>query len=319
MTHSRDLFMEGIRMRSILASGIFGLALAFPFFLGCKHAPIVGDRYTPPAAPGDPKVDAASLVKYLNDNARMVQSVRAKVDIDAKQGRQAIGLGGHLACQKPRFFRIKASVVGRPAVDLGSNSEEFWYWIGQEKPPYVYHCSYRDLSTGKVRVPLPFHPDMVIAALGIAEYDPAGKYELKEQSKRLELIQQTATPDGQPARRITVFNRFKVAPGQPQVQAHILTDMKGKLICQAVVERVQEDRTTKAMLPTRVTIQWPAQELSMTLMLTSLETNAVEGTLAGRLFSRTDLAGFDSFDLARGGVDSPGGLRSAGGTALPRR
>src|SRR5262249_52761543 len=156
--------------------------------------------------PGDGRApDPASLVKYLNDNAGRVQSLRCpSVDMSCRMGRTRVGLDAIMVCQKPRNFRLRGKVLGRDAVDVGSNGEEFWYWMGQEKPPVVYHCSYKDLASSKARLPFPFHPDMVVAALGIGEYDPAGKYEVKENGKYVELIERTTTPQGQPARKVTV-------------------------------------------------------------------------------------------------------------------
>lgn len=306
-------------MRRNMTRVLLGLALGVPFLAGCNILPGTRDNRPPVPPQTDRKPDVPALVNYLNKNAERVQNVRAKVDIDCKQGRQSVGLGGQLACQKPRDFRLKASVLGKPAVDIGSNEGEFWYWISQANPPHVYHCSYRDLSTGKVNVPFPFHPEMVVAALGMAEYDPRGKYELKEHARTVELIQDTTAPTGQTVKRITVFNRTLAAPGQPQVLGHVLQDDKGKLICKATVTRVQVDRNTGAVLPTTVTIEWPAQELSMKLMLSDVQSNALDATISGRLFARSDLTGHDAFDLARGVIDTPGGVRRAGAAILPRR
>jgi hypothetical protein len=306
-------------MQRTIAHAAFGTALLLPFFLGCNHTPVIRDRGGPPPAGPNAKPDVPALVNYLNLNAQKVQSVRAKVDIDCKQGRQAAGLGGMLACVKPLDFRLKADVLGKPAVDIGSNKEEFWYWISQAPGPYVYHCSYRDLSTGKVNLPFPFQPDMVVAALGIAEYDPNAKYELKEYPKAVALIQDATGPTGQKVKRITVFNRFQAAPGQPQVLEHVLQDLRGKVICRATVQRVTVDRATNATIPTTVTIQWPEQELTMKLMLSDVRTNVVDQASAARLFQRGDLTAHESFDLARGVVDTPGGVRRAGASVLPRR
>lgn len=288
-----------------------GLALVLPFLAGCSLTPINRDRnHTPPQANLNQKPDAPALVNYLNQNAQRVQNIRAKVDIDCKQGKQPIGLGGNLACQKPRDFRLKAAVLGKPAVDIGSNNDEFWYWISQAQPPYIYHCSYRDLSSGKVEVPFPFHPDMVVAALGIMEYDTEAKYELKEFAKTVELIQDSTTPTGEKVKRITVFNKYNAAPGQPQVLGHVLQDARGKPICRATIHKVEVDRATGATIPKSVTIEWPAQELSMKLYLSDVQTNGLDKTVAGRLFNRGDLTG-DSYDLAKRAVDTPSSLRRA--------
>ncbi len=295
-----------------------GLALVVPFFVGCSLLPHNRDRGPAPTAVPSKAPDASALVNYLNQNAQRVQTIRAKVAIDAKQGTQPVGLDGELACQKPRDFRLKAKLVGRPAVDIGSNNEEFWYWISQAPDPYVYHCSYADMATGKVNLPFPFHPDMVVAAMGIAEYDPEAKYEVRVHEKTVDLIQDATTASGQPVKRITVFNRYQAAPGQPQVLGHVLMDLRGKPICRATVHKIHADRGSGAIVPASVTIEWPAQELSMKLMLSDIQTNSLDKTITGRLFSRADLT-MESFDIGKGRVDRPSSIRSAGALMPARR
>jgi hypothetical protein len=290
------------------------ILLAVPLVAGCHLLPN-RDRNNQPTLPPDKMTppETPALVNYLNLNAQKVQTVRAKVDIDAKQGRQVVGLSGQLACQKPRDFRLRASVLGQQAVDLGSNDDEFWYWISKANPPHVYHCSYRDLATGKVNVPFPFQPDMVMAALNMAEYDPKARYDLKVQQRTLELSQDTTSPAGHQVKRVTVFNRYQTRQGEPQVVSHLLLDSRGKLICRANVERVTVDRGSGAIIPTRVTIEWPAQSVSMKLMLSDVQANSIDRKSDAPLFQRANLTSFDSFDLARGVIDSPGAGRRARG------
>src|SRR5438128_193159 len=82
-----------------------------------------------------PKVE--QLVGYLNQNAQSVRAIEAKkVFMTARQNNEHVGgLEGFLACQKaarpgtPPNFRLQAEVLGSSEVDIGSNSEEFWFWI----------------------------------------------------------------------------------------------------------------------------------------------------------------------------------------------
>jgi hypothetical protein len=299
-------------MRPIKARVGLALALLAPLLGGCGQSPIARDKLRNDPPPPDQKVEVPDLVRYLNDNAKRVQAVQStRVAIDARQGRQPVSLDGMMVCQKPRNFRLTAKVMGNPAVDLGSNSEEFWYWISKANPPYVYHCSYRNLAKGNVRLPFPFQPDMLITALGIGEYDPDAKYELRQAPKYLELIESTTSPAGQPVQKITVFSRYKINPPNPQVIAHVLKDARGKLICQATVHRVKVDRGTNAILPTEVTLEWPEQEMKMTLRMDDVQAVPITADRAARLFQRNALSSYDSYDLARGVVDSPGGVRRA--------
>jgi hypothetical protein len=307
------------RRQLVIDLGLVGLLV--PLVAGCTHTPLTP---TPPPTPATYKTPSAeSLVQYLNDNAKLVSAVQStSMDIDCKQGRDsAIGLSGQMLCQKPHNFRLRAVVMGMPEVDIGSNNGEFWYWIKRAKPNYVYHCGYRDLAKGKVNVPFPFHPDMIVAALGMAEYDPAKKYQVRESARYLELIEDAVSPQGQPVQKITVFNRMQAtSASQPQVVAHVLKDARGGLICQATIHQVKKDRGTGAMLPTKVTLQWPAQQLKMTLSLYDVQAVTVDPAKAGRVFQCRELdSKYGAYDLARGTVTTPDGLRRASGTMIPRR
>src|SRR3954452_7310048 len=159
-------------MRQITAGVGLGIVL---LAAGCGLSPQNrGNSPQTRVPPQKPTVPA--LVAYLNDNADKVQAVQStKVSIDCKQGNQSVGLDGMLACQKPRNFRLKAKLLGQSGVDVGSNGEEFWYWISKDDPPYLYHCSYQELARG-VSIPFPFQPDMIVAALGMASYNPNDRY-----------------------------------------------------------------------------------------------------------------------------------------------
>jgi hypothetical protein len=118
---------------------------------------------------------AAQLVGQLNATSQRLRSLECRdVDIKAKQGHQTIDVLSSMICQKPRDFRLKANVIGQPALDIGSNSQEFWFWLSKNEPPYLFHCSYADMARGGVSLPFPFQPEWVMEALGMADHDPNG-------------------------------------------------------------------------------------------------------------------------------------------------
>ena len=104
------------------------LALGVPCFSGCVWKNL-RDQPSVPLVKSGTKAEVPALVNYLNVNARKVQSVRANVDIDCVAEGKPFGLSGLMACQKPRDFRLRGSVLGKPAVDIGSNNDEFWWTI----------------------------------------------------------------------------------------------------------------------------------------------------------------------------------------------
>jgi len=282
---------------------VLGIALGLPLLAGCY---LINPRKndTPINVPttSDKQPTTASLVNYLNLNAKQIQSVRASLEIDAKQGIQSLSISGGLAARRPRELRLRGKVVGTPVVDVGSNDKQFWYWIGKTKEDYYYSCSYQDLAKGNVQVPFPVEADMVMAALNMAEYDVNGKYDLRKVKDAWELIQDTTSAAGQPVKRVTVFRGTRANPGEPQVLEHSMRDAKNNLVCRATVQRVQV--IGGAVVPTKVAIEWPAQKVKMTLMLSSLEVNKITDAEAARVFSLEGV-GKEVFDLARGRVVTP--------------
>lgn len=254
-----------------------------------------------------PTPPAAQLVAYLNDNARRVDAVKSeRVSMDAREGNsQRVGLDGMLVCQKPRNFRLKAKVLGKPGVDVGSNNDEFWFWNSQERPAYVMHCKYEDLQRRDVRLPIPFQPDMIVCALGIAEYDPAKNYEVRAKGDTIELIEPFVAPSGARMRKITVFNRYEARAPKPQVMAYMLQDEKGNEVCTARIQEVTVDPTTNAILPQLVVLTMTADKtrMEMTMRLRDIQSVRVDPGWAARLFSRQDLASFPGLDLATGRED----------------
>jgi hypothetical protein len=260
------------------------------------------------------------LVSYLNDNAARVKAIEcSSLQMEAKQGLQGVGLEGSMVCEKPRNFRLKARALGAPQVDIGSNRDEFWFWVGKSDLPGVCYCSYENLARGDVRLPFPFQPEMVITALGISEYDPAKKYDLRANRDTLELTEQVVGADRQPLSKVTVFNRAEVRPPKPQVMGCILRDMQGRDVCKVEVFETQLDPTTNAVLPQRVRLIWPAQKMELTLRLTDMRTIPKAPEPA---FVRPQMANIQSYDLAQRRFDGPSGqgmsFQRTGGMGLQR-
>lgn len=278
--------------------------------VGCNSVPF--SRNSQPASGvrvGAGTPTAADLVASLNDNARRVQSVECRdVDLDCTKGWESVGLRAAMVCQKPRSCRLVAKVMGNTAVDMGSNDQEFWYWLSKADPPYLFHCSHDDFSRGRARTPFPFQPDWVIEALGIAEYDPSKPYEVVPTAAGVDLVERTHSPQGEPVRKVTRLTR---RGNQLQVTAHLLQDAQGREICSALIADAQQDPTTGAVLPRQVQLNWPAERIRMKMRFDRPTVNPpLTPDRVAVLFTRPALRDVPAYDLARG-LDAPG-LRPAG-------
>lgn len=289
-------------------------------------------RTPPPVATGEliPETpSAAELVAYLNRRAETVTSLATTdLDLDIKADGQSIGVHGDLHCQKPRSFRLRAKkpITRDVAADFGSNDREFWYYISEDRPPDLFHCSYTDLSRGTVRLPFPLHPDWVLEVLGIGAPAPVGRpeeeqargrtFEVKKSkdSKFLQLYEHTRSMQGQPVTKVTVLHNSNVKGTTPQVVGYYLYEAGSQRpTCQAMVSRVQYDAASGAVIPQVIEISWPAMKLSITMTLDKVRVNG--GNLASnpQLFARPVYHGVREVDLARGApLVSPAGVRQAG-------
>jgi hypothetical protein len=300
------------RMRSTLAT--FGLCSLF-MLTGCAdNWGFMRKAPDPGIASKDPPT-ASKLVDYLNQNSQRLQSMSCMdVDLDIQQGLQPIGgLTGKMACEQPRAFRMNASLMGNAEFELGSNDREFWYWIAKNKPPYQFFCSYEDLRTKNIQLPFPFQPEWVMETLGMAKYDPNGQYRVELKGDTIELIQDTTSLQGQPVRKVVIFNRAPKANGG-QIRAYVLRDMQGKEVCSAQIQDVQ--RVGDTVVPYKVVLSWPSEKTKLTMKFNKPTVNQVSPEMAQSLFVRKPLKDSQPYDLARlarGGFD--GQVQQAGGYA----
>jgi hypothetical protein len=285
---------------------ILGLCLLPALLGGCNSTRwnwLHPEQNNKPAGAAAANISAASLVDYLKDNAGRIRSVQVdSVDITCKVGLQSFGLRGRLMTEKPRNFRMTGKIIGNDAVDLGSNNDEFWFWIAKNEPPYQMYCPYKDLHEAR-SLPIPFQPEWIMETLGLGPYGPADRYlPLEQQGDSLNLIEKARSPQGTPVRKVIVVKNREVRSPAPQVTAFLLLDdATGKEICSAHVSQTQVDRATGAILPRRLELRWPAQRLTLSMILDDVTVNS---QLPSTAFIRPRMNGIESFNMARRQLDS---------------
>jgi hypothetical protein len=272
----------------------------------------------------------AQLVSYLDENSHRLHCVRCEeLDLSCKVGIKPMpALHGQMVCQQPRNFRLTAKIFGKDEVDLGSNQDEFWYWL-RPGDPYQFHCDYKALEAGRVKqMPFPFQPDWLMDALGMGSYGPPERYQLVEKQDTLELVEKTRSPQGFPVRKVIVVRRRPVLMPKtgnvcpPQVIAFLLVDDRtGKEICSAHVEQSQlvrcaTDAAKGAMIPKRIVLNWPgapgSQHIQLAMTLDRVETRG-DFPPGFPAFVRRPMQGVPSYDLAAGRPDGqPSSLLRAG-------
>jgi hypothetical protein len=300
-------------MRHVMA--VLGIGVVAAAVVGCnstrwnhlKPPDNVNPTANPVADGRAPSV--ASLIDYLNENAGRVKTLQAaSLDVTASQENQRINLRGKMVAEKPRGFRMSLDgPLGFSQVaDLGSNNDEFWFWIkgpiGQAAPPQ-YYCSYRDLEKGVAMMPMPFQPEWIMETLGLGPYGPADRYQLESDDQTLRLVEKTRSPQGGFVRKVIVMKRRETKAPDPQVTHYLLIDdATNKEICSAHITQTFIDSATGSILPKRLELNWRQQNATLSIIFDKL---AVNGQLpSADVFVRRPPNGVQTFNLARGQADT---------------
>lgn len=265
-----------------------------------------------PATPiNGPMAERSSteLVGYLNRQAGLLKSISYDdVRAVASEGGKEIGTlnDSSLYSSQPRNFRlIGAHALAGTMIDIGSNDREFWLYAKPIGRDNYFYCSHDAFAKGDVKFPIPFDTDWVMQALGMAEYDPAGQYEVKPNKEQAAyvLYQQTKTRTGLPVVKATVFNANWEDGKKPAVRKHVIYDQKDPYKPIASAEVVAAKTVPMGggyvQIPTEVILDWPQQQFRMTMKLGKERVNEEFGDRATALFNKPSIRGTNPIDLAR--------------------
>jgi hypothetical protein len=243
-----------------------------------------------------PQVSATQLVQYLNQQAGRLRTLSyTEARLTAREGEGLKGaisytLRGRLAAAAPRYFHLSAQGgLAGGKVDLGSNEERFWIYVDApgSQPLYAF-ATHADFAAGKVQLPgqLPFEPDWVLQALGLATfplelaYDPV---HIDERARTYTLSWATSTPNGLPIRKEIVFAVDTATGSRPQVLRHRIRDSRGRLICSADIHSVHTFPTGTSdpnsglphivQVPHQVVLRWEQQKVEVDLRLDDARVN----------------------------------------------
>jgi hypothetical protein len=265
--------------------------------------------------PTGPVPTTAAIVDYLNDNAGRVQSLRVEdLSGSAGEGLQSLfSFSGVMMAEQARAepgapahpkFRMGLKALGNPVADLGSNDQEFWFWL--TRGPLMY-CSYKDFEEGRAQsMPIPIQPEWVMQVLGLGPYGPADRYQQENDARSIRLVERVKSPQGTGLKKVMVFRWPPVKAPKAQISDFLLIDeVSGKEICSAHIVETQVDRGTGAILPRHVEIRClepnQKQETRMTLRLNGVVVNP---NLPQTAFVRQPMRGVESIDLSRAVFDN---------------
>ncbi|AWM35960.1 hypothetical protein GobsT_62980 [Gemmata obscuriglobus] len=276
------------------------------------------DRELPPVAP-------EKLVAYLNDRAAGLQSItHAEVrvlatDRSTLMPTPPVSLTGELFAAQPRNFELDTRSGGLVNVKMfmGSNDQEFWVFarVHTGDPMYMY-ASHADFEAGRAKLPggVPFEPEWVMQALGMATFSPNNRYEVKPDPKvgTYTLSWPATTPNGMLVVKEVVFNADPADGKKSQVKRHAVRDAKGgKELCYAEIKEARTERGADGRVlqyPTLMVLRWEEpQKFELKLEITNAPqiNQPLTAEEAKRHFRRRAIAGVTPIDLAHARFDLP--------------
>lgn len=208
------------------------------------------------------------VVSHLNRNTELVHSWRAsRIRIHA-QG-VAIPLQGRLAVERGNHVRLEVTSPRGGEVDIGSNDQQFWVWSREMKPAFVT-CKHENTEVVRRSYGIPFETEWLMEALGVAPIPTDGMtLETSPSKNEMRLVQQVVTARGHQLRRALLIDLKKGGV----ITEHSLYDYDGHRIAIAKLGAHYYDKPSGAVLPHRVSLDWPRNQMAVTMEFGKIEVN----------------------------------------------
>ena len=97
-------------------------------------------------AVADRTLDIDQFVAEHNRNADLIQSLDARPTIAVHSKIMKVQADGKLGMVRPQSFKLELTHMGQKKADIGSNDEEFWFWVQSDEDRSIYWCNYNDLG-----------------------------------------------------------------------------------------------------------------------------------------------------------------------------
>jgi hypothetical protein len=247
----------------------------------------------------DPQLE--EVVDHLNRNVDKLHSWQAhKVQIRANN---MPGLSGSLVVEEGQHLRMLVNSLAGHEVDMGSNSDVFWIWAKRMEPSYVF-CRHEQIDVARQQLGIPFEPQWLMQALGVAPIETEGlTMQIDPTGQRARLVQPLLTAHGQPLQKVMVVDLVHGV-----ITEHCIQDSRGQKIAVARLDDFRRDKASGAVLPHRVKLDWPQNQMSLVMNMGEVEINPA--SIPSQIWDMPTMRGTQVVDLGQpngpGGVFDPG-------------
>jgi hypothetical protein len=245
--------------------------------------------------PKNPTV--AEVVAHVNANVEKIEGWRAD-GVKIRASSAPMTLSGSMVVQRDRRLRLEVTSPLGKEVDFGSNDDVFWLWSKRahapNEPAPLIFAAHDDMDVARQRLPMPFEPQWLMEALGVAPLSADGvRMEGEPGVYEIRLVSQHQMPDGPAIRKVV-----KVHGCHGYVMEHSVYDARGKPLVRAVMTDYRIDAQTGAALPRHVKVDWPQAEMSLAMEFGPIEVNPP--SIPEAVWQMPDMPHTPVIDLAAG-------------------
>jgi hypothetical protein len=281
------------------------LAMAALGFAGCA-ALNRGSLATKPRPVGERTLDVDAFVREHNRNADLVQSLQAKPTIAVKGKLMHAQADGRLGMVRPGNFKLEVSgPTGQTQANIGSNDEEFWFWVQSNDDRSIYWCKYDDLESSALAVT--YQPDWIIGALGLKPITPeeaaAIRVEKTDDPNCSAVIFPPARSQGESYLRMMIVSNYT-----RRIKEHRLCapDRGRTILAQAFIAGYKEYELEKSesgafrscYLPENLRLEWKKDQLTLDVALKDVSVNQFDESRAAAIFVEPVIPGYERVNLA---------------------
>lgn len=203
-----------------------------------------------------PKSTEVELISKINEKNSLIQTISS--DVQIKYG--YIPLKANMVYEKDHNFRMMVHSLFGSEMDIGSNSDSFWFWSKRMKPSGLYYASYTDIYNCRLKDA--FHPLWMIESLGVEKINLNN---VKSNKKYIIITEKRKSVSDTTVTKITLIDKNLEA-----IVGHYLLNDNGVIIS----AEVKEFSNIKGhLIPKRILTIWHQENVSLNWSLNEIRVN----------------------------------------------
>ncbi len=217
-----------------------------------------------------------------------------------------VRVDGHMAIERPRNFKLDIKAEGLSKADIGSNAEEFWFWVANDgkEDKWIYWCNYRDLPASNL--PVTYQPDWILDAMGLNPITPEEVAAIKTgrgpESGTTLLTFPAVRDRGAPyVREMVVSNADRRIK-----KLNIFSESPRQLIAEAWSEdfrsyptgRTDSTEVERCDVPQTLRLHWMREQLVLKVAMNEMRINRFDHAMAADIFVEPEMPGYQRMNLA---------------------